>query len=227
MGRVASFKWLELRPLGSGIFPPSNLLDALGVLYNSGRPFRFIIASCPSPTVENQRVVRFFFQAEEGIIDRVKGLFRTGLNVQVVEGSKPPDERYEVCADLELKGHYALPICDFSGKKTNPVDGMVLALAKGVGTVDVTAVEDSSARRGILSWIAQKTRRSASFTDILLDSILGIFDAILGGPPPSRQAKTDLSPVLKARVGMASEKAAKNSSGARLKLWGTGAWSML
>ena len=196
-------------------------MDVLGVLYNSGRPFKFVIASCPSQIVEGRFSVRFFFHADEMLVDRVKSLLRASLGAQVIEGSKPPKSTYPLSADLGLKAHFALPIADLTSKvQSNPIDGIAAALMKGEGAVEISAVSDVGARRKVLNWIMEKTGRSPSFADILLNSALGIFDAFLGGAPRGSAAKAELNPVAKARVSAATEKANRKLFRCSVKVYG-------
>jgi len=221
LGEVYPSKWIEIRPLPTSRLSAGNFMDILGVLYNSGRPFKFVIASCPSPIVEGRLSVRFFFQADGMLVDRVKSLLRTNLGAQVIEGSKPPKSTYPLSAELGLRSHFALPIADLTGKmRSNPIDAVAAALTKGEGAIEISAVGDTSARRKILNWIMEKTRRSPSFADVLLDSVLSIFDAILGAPPRGSAARAELNPVAKARVSAATEKANRKLFRCSVKVYG-------
>jgi len=214
-------KWIEIRPLPTSKLSAGNFTDVLGVLYNSGRPFKFVIASCPSQIVEGRLSVRFFFQADEMLVDRVKSLLRAGLGVQVIDGSGPPRSIYPLSADLGLRVHFALPIADLAGKpQQNPIDGIAAALMKGEGAIEISAVGDAGARRKILNWIMEKTRKSPGFADTLFDAALGILDGVLGAPARGSQSKAELNPVAKARVSMAAEKANRKLFRCSVKVYG-------
>jgi hypothetical protein len=219
-GRLSG-KWIEIRPLPTSKPSVGSFLDVLGVLYNAGRPFKFVIASCPSPIVEGRFTVRFFFHADKVLAERVKSILRTNLNVQVIEGSEPPKSVYQLSAELGLREHFALPIADLPSRpQSNPIDGVVAALSKVEGAVEVSAVSDAGARRKILNWIMEKTRRSPGLGDILLDSALRVLDAILGAPSRGESAKAELNPVAKARVSMATEKANRKLFRCSVKVYG-------
>jgi len=214
-------KWIEIRPLPASRLSAGSFMDVLGVLYNSGRPFKFVIASCPSQIVEGRFSIRFFFHADEMLVDRVKSLLRVSLGVQVIDGSKPPKSMYPLSADLGLKAHFALPIADLAGRsQLNPIDSIAAALAKGEGAVEVSAVGDAGARGKILKWIMEKTGRSPGFAAILFNSALGILDAVLGAPAKGSQLRADLNPVAKARVSMAAEKANRKLFRCSVKVYG-------
>jgi hypothetical protein len=205
--------WLEVRPLSSGKFEPGNFKYILDYLYNCGKPFRFITVDSPSAAVEGIRRVRFFIQLPDGeVAGRLANTLRANVEAEVIEGASPPTEQYARRVELELKNHFALPICNLKGKEqVNPIDGIVTALSGKAAAIEVLAVEHPRAKREILGYIARKTKRSASFAEALLDAGMGFFDAFFGGRPPRREGGGEgLNPVGKAKVEAASDKANRN-----------------
>lgn len=216
--------WVEIRPIVSGKFGLRNFAGVLDYLYNAGKPFRFFAVNCPSARVDGLRCVRFFLQLPSAeFADRVANILRTSLDVELVEGSQPPANVYECCAEFELRNTYALPIClPKEEPNVNPVDAVVGALSGGDAALEVLAVEDRKARGGILRYVEKKMGRSASFADALFNAAAGIIGGFFGGPPSKSKGKRELDPFTKDRVDTAGWKVNRNLFRCELKVHGSG-----
>lgn len=214
--------WMEVRPLASGKFEVGNFAGLLDLLRNTGKPFRFYMANCPSVRVEGLRCVRFFLQLQSAdLAERVAYFLRSNLDAEVIVGSAPPERVYESRAELGLKRHYAIPICQREGVDANPVDAIVGALSGGESALEVLVVEDRGARLGILKHIARLTGRSVSFADTLLNAAIDIpTSVIFGPPPPSKPQRKELTPVAKERVEAAGWKANQGLFRCEINLYG-------
>jgi len=204
--------WLEVKPLPSGKFEAGNFTRVFEYLYNCGKPFRLFVADCPSSVVEGLRHVRLFIQLPDAeLADRLANVLKANMEVEVVVEAQPPSKVYAQRVELELKDKYALPICNLKkGVNANPVDEVVASLSGRDAALEILAAGYPRGKRGILDYIARKTRRSASFSGALLDAFLGILDAFSGGPPPKKEGKEELNPIVKAKVEAAEEKAKRN-----------------
>jgi len=222
--RVGGF-WIEVRPLATGRFEVGNFLSVLEFLHNSGGVFMPFMVNCSSTVVEGRRAVRFFLQLErKELADSAASLLRTTMDVEVVEAS-PPVNTYEHCADLELKWHYGLPICELDGKtNVNPVDRIVGNLSLGEAALEIVAVRDYGARHRIGEYIWKKTHPRAGPGGAVLEIVQDMLDAFLGSSPQKiRKEPTEvqLDPSVKARLNAAEKKMNKKLFACNLRVYGT------
>jgi len=222
LSRDMQFNWIEVRPLLSGKFDVGNFSRILDYLHNTGRPFRFFAANCPSTRIEGMRAVRIFIQLEDReVAERLSNFLRSSLDVEVIIGSAPPAKIYPYCVEFVLKGYGSQPICDHKQKpEANPIDALIGVLATSDAAFEVLAIGDKKARRESLNYISKKMGKSTSFLGILADQVLAILDAIVGAPPPKKTAAKDLDPFTKIRVEAASWKASQNLFRCEVKAYG-------
>lgn len=219
---LALLRWIEVRPASSVEYEPGNLSSILEVLYNTRKPFRFVVAS--TKTEYGRNIIRFYIQVEEDLADRLANLLRSWLSVQVLMDSKPPSTTHELCVEYGLRSHYALPVIDLDRKpEVNNVDGVVAALASEGGIFEVTATADVvSAKRGIYEWIRKKTGSSAGFGDAFLDQAFNAIGAVLGGPyRGGGGAVKQMDPVVKIRIDAASKKVSRSLFNCSVKAYGS------
>lgn len=198
-------RWVEVRPIVHGEYPPGCFSSILEVLYNSRKPFRFIAA--PIQSASGKRIIRFYFQVEEDFAERFSSLLRSRLGVQTILDSKPSEGLYELRVEYDLRAHFALPVIDFDRKmEVNSLDGIVTALADAGGAFEVAAEADVGAKKDIYEWIRGKTG-GASFGDALLNHIFNALGAVLGGGYMQRSGGSQASnPIIKVRVAAAEKK---------------------
>ena len=121
--------WVEVKPLITSELTSGNFAPVLEALFNSAKPFKFLIVDTEDKNVSGRQLVRFFIQfSDEQIKKQMSNVTRALLNVEVV-AAEPPEMQYQRCADLELAKNYALPICDFQEKSEfNLIDRIVATI---------------------------------------------------------------------------------------------------
>ena len=171
--------WIEIRPLRNVGVKRESIREILRILYNYGRPFRFIAISTKNQDPEG--TIRFFFEfPDDGMKRYFMNLFTASLNAEVCD-EKPPRMSFERCVELELKGHYAYPTINDKAYTTLPINGICSVLADG-GAFEVVACSDTDAKIRIHQFIYERTCTGTSLKGTLIDTALNIYrEALLQG----------------------------------------------
>ncbi|MCW4008796.1 MAG: hypothetical protein NWF09_08950 [Candidatus Bathyarchaeota archaeon] len=168
--------WVEIRPLVTCEAEPYNFLPILQTLYNSGQPFRFIIADASDHDVQGRNVVRFYVQFPN---DELLKYFASVLNaiydVDIIR-SEPPQTRYSYQADLSLASRVSMWLCNIGdkAKTANSIDQLVAAIAGTGSIIEVTAKGDPKSAIALGKIIYEREVGKASVSKIASDTIVGI-----------------------------------------------------
>jgi hypothetical protein len=214
--------------LSAGRFEVGNFKHLLKVLFSNGKPFRFLLLSCKSGVGEGRSVKTFIEFCDEGLADYAVTLLRACMDVEVLK-AEPPLRRYGELVELEMKDDYALPVCNLKERiQQNPIDGIIAALTvEGVDTAfEVIAVADPKAKNGIKDYTWRITGRKKDLSQMLLEVVLGVLDAMLGRSPPKPRKESEkelkLDPMVKVKVEAAERKLEGNLFRCSLKVYGGG-----
>jgi len=214
--------WLEVKPLPTANLKAGNMAAILDMLHSNGKPFRCFILDCDG---ENGGNVRFFLQIKDrNAYETVYRTLPALLEVEVVRAD-PPRKVYPLYCDIELKRHYALPICNLDEKPhSNPIDILVGALAGTGCAVEVTACADNGAVKGILRFIGKRSDVTGSFSRSLLDTVIGIFKSMVGmgsaGEPRGRSPQRKLGAHARMELEEAYRKRLKNLFVCNIRVYG-------
>jgi hypothetical protein len=171
--------WVEVKPLITSELKPGNFAPVLEALFNSAKPFKFLIVDTEDENASGRQLVRFFIQfSDEEIKKQMSNVTRALLNVEVV-AAEPPERQYQRYADLELAKNYALPICDFQEKTdVNLIDRIVATIAGSDTAIEVTAQGDQRAAGGIQNYLYEKIHRKSSMSKVFSDQAVGVLSEI-------------------------------------------------
>ena len=171
--------WVEVKPLITSELKPANFAPVLEALFNSSKPFKFLIVDTKDKNVSGRQLVRFFIQfSDDQIKKQMSNVTRALLNVEVV-AAEPPERQYQRRADLELAKNYALPICNFQEKtEINLIDRIVATIAGSDTAIEITAQGDPRAAVGIQNYIYEKIHRKSSISKTFSDQAVGVLSEI-------------------------------------------------
>jgi hypothetical protein len=195
--------WIEVKPLISAELKSGNFSGILEALFNSAKPFKFLVVDTEDKNVINRQLVRFFIQfPDEQTMKQMSNVARAFLSIEV-STTQPPKRQYQRHADLELAKNYALPICNFQEKSDiNLVDRIVATIAGSNTAIEITALGDPKAAVDIENFIYEKIYHKPNMGKALSDQAVGVFSQLTiqpngkkGGNEPAfnyRQSKNDL-----------------------------------
>jgi len=171
--------WVEVKPLITSELKPANFAPVLEALFNSSKPFKFLIVDTKDKNVSGRQLVRFFIQfSDDQIKKQMSNVTKALLNVEVV-AAEPPERKYQCHADLELAKNYALPICNFQEKtEINLIDRIVATIAGSDTAIEITAQGDPRAAVGIQNYIYEKIHRKSSMSKAFSDQAVGVLSEI-------------------------------------------------
>lgn len=171
--------WVEVKPLITSELKPGNFAPILEALFNSAKPFKFLVVDTEDKNASGRQLVRFFIQfPNEQIKKQMSNVTRALLNIEVI-AAEPPERQYQRHADLELAKDYALPICDFREKtEVNLIDRIVATIAGSDTAIEITAQGDSTAALGIQNYIYEKNHSKSSISKTFSDQAVGVLSEI-------------------------------------------------
>ena len=171
--------WVEVKPLITSELKPGNFAPVLEALFNSAKPFKFLVVDTEDKNASGRQLVRFFIQfPDEQIKKQMSNVTRALLNVEVI-AAQPPERQYQRHADLELAKDYALPICDFQEKtEVNLIDRIVATISGSDTAIEITAQRDLRAAVSIQNYIYEKTRSKSSISKAFSDQAVGVLGEI-------------------------------------------------
>ena len=169
---------------------PASFHQLLDSVYGTGMPFRFVIMNCESTSIKGRMVLNYLIEAPTATLaERFGHILRGhGYHTELVD---PPAVGYDTAADLQMSGHYTLPIIPLeSDQEPTLASDTIAGVLSGGGALEVVVQADPKARFGMTKYIRDHALPGGGIMSEMLRAGTGILEEGMVNRNPKEISRT-------------------------------------